>query len=144
MILDIFEPYEIEIKTGRTKDEVIERFKARAYIYGDEFFIASEPYGFISRSKVVGEIRKTDDWTIVSFKIYASTFLKVFSYLWLGFAGLALVIFIIKAVMNWKYDSEIHWASVFWIIGFIMAQMTFRTSADMQEESIRQMIRSKE
>jgi hypothetical protein len=142
--LDIFEPYEVEIKTGRTKEEVIKRFKARAYIHGDEFFIDSEPYGFISRSKVVGEIRNTDDWTIVSFKIYASTFLKLFSYLWLGLAGVALLTFVAKALTNWEYDSEIHWTIVFWIFGFIMTQVTFRTSADMQEESIRQMIRSKE
>ena len=74
--MSIFEPYEIEIKTGRTKDEVIDRLKRRAYIYGDKFFIDSEPYGLISRSNVVGEIRNADGWTIVSFKILCVDILK--------------------------------------------------------------------
>lgn len=143
MTVDIFEPYEIEIKTGRTKDELIERFKERAKIEGDKFYIASEPYGVISRSTVIGDIRVTADWTIVSFKIYASVSLKIFSYLWLGGVGIAVLTFVIKALINWKYDSDILWTIVFWIGGFIMTQLTFRTSADMQEESIRQMIRNK-
>ena len=100
--------------------------------------------GIVSRSNVVGEIRTTNEWTIVTFKIYASTFLKVFSYLWLGIAGLAVLTFIAKGLINWEYNSDIHWTIVFWVVGFIVTQITFRTSADMQEESIRQMIRSNE
>lgn len=142
--MDIFEPYEIEIKTGRTKDELMERFKRRARIEGDKFYIDSEPYALIPRSNVVGQIRESADWTIISFKIYASAFLKAFTYLWLGGVGLAVMTFVIKALINWKYDSEVHWTVVFWVVGFIMTQLTFRTSADMQEESIRQMIRSKD
>ena len=141
--MDIFEPYEIEIKTGRTRDELVDRFKQRAYISGDQFYIDSEPMGIVSRSKVVGEIRTTNDWTIVTFKIYASTFLKIFSYAWLGFAGFAVLTFIVKGLINWEYNSEIHWTIIFWVVGFVVTQITFRTSANMQEESIRQMIRSK-
>jgi hypothetical protein len=140
--MDIFESYEIEIKTGRTKEEIISRFKQRAKISGDKFYIDSEPYGLISRSNVVGEIIDSADWTIVSFKIYASTFLKTLSYLWLGGVGIAVLSYIIKALINWEYNADIHWAIVFWIVGFTLTQLTFRTSADMQEESIRQMIRS--
>jgi hypothetical protein len=142
--VDIFEPYEIEIKTGRTKDELIPRFKKRAKIEGSKFYIDSEPYGFISRSIVVGDIIDTTDWTIVSFKIYASAFLKVFSYIWLGGVGIAFITFVIRALRTWTYNPDIHWLIVFWTVGFIMTQLTFRTSADMQEESIRQMIREKD
>jgi len=139
--LNIFEPYKIEIKTGRTKDELIARFRKRARIEGNRFYIDSEPYGLISRSTVIGDISDTTDWTIVSFKIYASLFLKVFSYLWLGGVGIAFVTFVIKSLSNWTYNSDIHWTILFWIVGFIITQLTFRTSADMQEESIKQMIR---
>jgi hypothetical protein len=139
--LNIFEPYEIEIKTGRTKDELIARFRKRARIEGNRFYIDSGPYGLTSRSTVIGVISDTPDWTIVSFKIYASLFLKAFSYLWLGGVGIAFVTFAIKSLINWTYNSEIHWTILFWIVGFIITQLTFRTSADMQEESIKQMIR---
>ena len=142
--VDIFEPYEIEIKTGRTKYELIARFKRRARIEGDRFYIDSEPFGIISRSTVVGHITDTADWTIVSFKIYALAFLKVLSYLWLGGVGVATLASVIKALTNLTYSSEIHWMLVFWAVGFIISQLAFRTSADIQEESIRQMIREKE
>ncbi|HCW08252.1 MAG TPA: hypothetical protein DGG95_12900 [Cytophagales bacterium] len=107
-----------------------------------KFFIDTEPFGFIPGSKVIGEIRDTDDWTIVYFKIYATKFIRYFSYLWLGGVGLALLTFIIKSLMNWTYSSDIHSTIIFGIVGFVIAQLTFRTSADKQEESIRQLIRN--
>ena len=142
--MEIFETYEIEIKTGRTKDELIRRLTQRAIIKGDKFFIDSEPYGLVARSNVSGEVFDTADWTVISFKIYASTFLKIFSYIWLGGVGIIWLTFVMNALINLTYNSEIHWIIVFWVVGFFIAQLTFRTSADMQEESIRQMIRSKE
>jgi hypothetical protein len=142
--MEIFEPYQVEIKTGRTKDELKRRLTERAKIKGDTFFIDSAPYGLISLSIVAGDIFDTADWTIVSFKIYASTFFKGFSYLWLGGVGIALLTFVAKSLINWKYNSEIHLTIVFWIVGFFITQLTFRTSADMQEQSIRQLIKNKE
>ena len=140
--MNIFEPFEIKIKTGRTKDELVQRLGKRAKFDGDKFRIESEPFGFISRSYVVGEIVMTEEWTVVLFKVYASLFLRVFSYIWLGGVGCAIITFSIKALINWKYDSDIFWTIVFWTVGFVISQLTFRTSSDMQEESIRQLIRS--
>ena len=140
--MNIFQPVEIEIKTGCTRDELIQRLGKRAKFDGDKFKIESEPLGFIPRSYVVGEIRMTEEWTIVFLKVYASLFLRIFSYIWLGGVGCAIITFSIKALINWKYDSEILWTIVFWIVGFVISQLTFRTSSEMQEESIRQLVRS--
>jgi hypothetical protein len=139
--VDIFEPYEIEIKTGRTREELVDRFKERASFSGDKFYMDTQLFGLIPGSKVVGEIRVTNSWAIVSFRIYATKFLRYFSYLWLGGVGLAVLYYIIKSLSSWTYDSDIHSAIIFGTVGFVIAQLTFRTSADIQEQSIRHLIR---
>ena len=74
--MNIFEPREIEFKTGRTKDEVKERFKKRASITGDQFSVYSELFTVFARTFVRGKITTTPEWTVVSFTIYPSSFLK--------------------------------------------------------------------
>ncbi len=92
--MNLFEPYEIELKTGRKLEELQKRFRRRAEIKDNRFYIYSERYKLISRSEVVGEITEKSEWTAVSFKIYASPFWKTFTYVWLGGAGIAMLIFV--------------------------------------------------
>lgn len=142
--MEIFDPYEIEIKTGRTKEELVKRFKRRAEIKEDRFFIHTEPYNLIPASTVVGDIRETIEGTLVSFKISASVFLRGFTYLWLGGVGITFVIFVINALRDLAYHPGIHATIVLGGVGFFMIKLTFGISADRQEKSIRRMIREEE
>lgn len=142
--MQLFEPYEVEIKTGLSKDELLRRLSQRGRVQGDKFFIDSEPYSPVPKSTVEGEVIDTANWTVISFKIYPSIFFKVIAYLWLGGVCIAWLKFVITAIVNFAYDSTIHWIMVFWVVGFLISHLSFRTSADIQEESIRQMIRNKE
>lgn len=141
--MQLFEPYEVEIKTGMSKDELLSRLSQRGRVQGDKFFIESEPYSPVPKSTVQGEVIDAANWTLISFKIYPSIFFKVLAYLWLGGVGLIWLKFVITAIANFIYDPTIHWIMVFWIVGFLISHLSFRTSADIQEAAIRQIIRNK-
>jgi hypothetical protein len=139
--MKIFEPREIEFKTGRSKDEVKERFKKRASITGDEFSIHSEPFAVFARTYVRGKITTTPEWTVVSFTIYPSSFLKGMLFIPAVVATVIGLVALISELACGQSPYLIFGVLVFLTISVIAARVTFEQSADRQETSIRWMIR---
>src|SRR5690349_23421474 len=85
-LMNLFETQEFEIKTMRTKDELVQRLSKLGDSEGGRFKIESPPYG-LGYTFATGEIQTSENETIVLLKMYPSMILRIFTYAWLGGTG---------------------------------------------------------
>lgn len=142
MKLSLYKKYTFELKTKLSKEELFNKLSNRASFNGNKFSINDEPFLPIPRSNVDGEILIKDGFIVIILKIYASIFIELFSYAWLGGLGLGLISFIIKSIITFEYYSEIHILIIMCLIGYIFLKILYKMSIDIQEESIRKLINS--
>ncbi|MEZ4973089.1 MAG: hypothetical protein R2820_07240 [Cyclobacteriaceae bacterium] len=139
--MKLFQPIEIEIKTGWTPAELIHRLSAIAKFNDNEFTIAPDLWATNLYSYVKGTVGTNDSWTVLSFTVYPSFVLKGFATLWLGGVGIVLIFMTISSLIYWEFNSQIGLVLGGWILGFILTQLSFRSSVDQRETAIRQIMK---
>jgi predicted membrane channel-forming protein YqfA (hemolysin III family) len=139
--MEIFSPYEIEIKTSRSVEEMLVRLESKGIVRGNQFRIDTQPYTIVPRTYVKGEVITRGELTVVSFSIHASNILLFFFYMAMGFLGIFLIYTLIKAMKGQGDYSEIKLIFIFGLAAFFLMQLSFRTDADIQEQRIRNLIR---
>ncbi|NOS93298.1 MAG: hypothetical protein HOP30_15375 [Cyclobacteriaceae bacterium] len=139
--MEIFSPYEVEIKTGWSVEEMMQKLQSKATITGNHFRIDTEPYSVLPLSYVKGEVRTKGDYTVVSFSTHASVVLLLFFTVVMGFLGSATIYYIVIAIKDGAGYDEVKGILLMALVAFVLMQLSFKTSADKQEHGMRQLMR---
>jgi hypothetical protein len=137
----LFKPIEVEIKTGWTKTELISKLEHVARFTNDSFELKTNLIGYDYLSQANGTIGISGDWTLVSFKIFPSIFVNLFASVWYLMTATATINFLIRSLIDMEYKSETHYCSGFFIIGFLVTQVAFNSSANDRERKVRQALK---
>ncbi len=142
----LFSSYEKEVKTKRSKAEVVQSINSRAIVRDDKFRVSSRILSLYRGSIVVGNTRNDNTSTIVSFKITPSADFKAIAYLiLLGGAitsGILLTLETVNSQISTnKFISWILATAVFWSIFYLLFKLMFKFSVNLQEESLEQLIK---
>jgi hypothetical protein len=138
--MNLFETQEFEIKTRRTKGELLQTLNKSVDCEGERFGIESSPYG-LGYTFAIGEIQTSENQTIVLLKMYPSMILKILTYALAGRSRMRIHSLFNKGNRKLKYESGIHLTIGFSIIGLIVSQMAFRQWSEIQYKSIRKIIK---
>ena len=144
-MLRIFKPIEGEVKTKRTKDDVIKSLLTRAYFESDTFRINARTFSLYRGSKVVGSVKRENEVTIVSFKIHPSADFKAGISLFLFIGTIIPLVLLTNTIIHQELDIRttniiafsILGLLAFWIVALLIFNGMFKMSGYLQKESIR-------
>jgi len=142
----LFKRYEREVRTKRSKDDVIRSLEERASVHDDKFRISSKRFSLYRGSFVVGKIRHDEGITTVSYRISASSDFRAGAYLCLFGGTIISAVLLITQIRHSQVDTKIFvlWTLAtltFWVVFYLLLRVMFRFSAYLQEKSLEQFIK---
>jgi hypothetical protein len=144
--MKLFPVNEWELRTRKSKDEVVSRLGKRATFVSNRFYIYTEPSPFnvnfpISRSYVEGELVEVDGFTVLYFKVYPTALFKSFLIIFLSFFFIFFGLSVVSYMSGKASFSILLILLLFMSMAFFFSQLQFHSSVEMQKMSISQLVK---